>query len=65
MKIAANISVAVQMLAFAEGVLLAEKSGIARGVAVDVLTHQRDRIADAAQYRGPFVLRMPDEACSM
>jgi 3-hydroxyisobutyrate dehydrogenase-like beta-hydroxyacid dehydrogenase len=29
-KIAANLSLAVQMLAFSEGVLLAEKSGIAR-----------------------------------
>ena len=30
MKIATNLSLAVQMLAFSEGVLLAEKSGIAR-----------------------------------
>jgi 3-hydroxyisobutyrate dehydrogenase-like beta-hydroxyacid dehydrogenase len=36
MKIAINLSLAVQMLAFSEGVLLAEKSGIAREVAVDV-----------------------------
>src|SRR5437016_11411805 len=39
MKIAHNLSVAVQMLAFSEGILLAEKSGIARATAVDVLTH--------------------------
>ena len=38
MKIAINLSLAVQMLAFSEGVLLAEKSGIAREIAVDVLT---------------------------
>jgi len=37
MKIAVNLSLAVQMLAFSEGVLLAEKSGIARETAVDVL----------------------------
>jgi len=61
MKIAANISVAVQMLAFAEGVLLAEKSGIARDVAVDVLTHSAIA-SPMLQYRGPFVLQMPDEA---
>jgi len=61
MKIAANISVAVQMLAFAEGVLLAEKSGIARDVAVDVLTHSAIG-SPMLQYRGPFVLQMPDEA---
>jgi 3-hydroxyisobutyrate dehydrogenase-like beta-hydroxyacid dehydrogenase len=61
MKIATNISVAVQMLAFAEGVLLAEKSGIARETAVDVLT--RSAIASPMlQYRGPFVLKMPGEA---
>src|SRR5690242_14751852 len=39
MKIATNLSLAVQMLAFSEGVLLAEKSGIARDVAVDVLVN--------------------------
>jgi 3-hydroxyisobutyrate dehydrogenase-like beta-hydroxyacid dehydrogenase len=61
LKIAANISVAVQMLAFAEGVLLAEKSGIARDVAVDVLTHSAIG-SPMLQYRGPFVLQMPDEA---
>ena len=39
MKIGINLSLAVQMLAFCEGVLLAEKSGIARNVAVDVLVN--------------------------
>jgi 3-hydroxyisobutyrate dehydrogenase-like beta-hydroxyacid dehydrogenase len=61
MKIATNISVAVQMLAFAEGVLLAEKSGIARETAVDVMT-QSAIGSPMLQYRGPFVLRMPDQA---
>jgi len=61
MKIAMNISVAVQMLAFAEGILLAEKSGIAREVAVDVMTHSAIG-SPMLQYRGPFVLRLPDEA---
>ena len=37
MKIAHNLSLAVQMLAFCEGVLLAEKSGIDRATAVEVL----------------------------
>ena len=37
MKIAINLSLAVQMLAFSEGVLLAEKSGIPRETAVEVL----------------------------
>jgi 3-hydroxyisobutyrate dehydrogenase-like beta-hydroxyacid dehydrogenase len=61
MKIATNLSLAVQMLAFSEGVLLAEKSGIAREVAVDVLTHSAIA-SPMVQYRGPFVLQMPDEA---
>ena len=61
MKIATNLSLAVQMLAFSEGVLLAEKSGIARETAVDVLTHSAIG-SPMVQYRGPFVLKMPDEA---
>src|SRR5579872_3758204 len=61
MKIATNLSLAVQMLAFCEGVLLAEKSGIPRATAVDVLTHSAIA-SPMVQYRGPFVLKMPDEA---
>jgi len=61
MKIATNLSLAVQMLAFSEGVLLAEKSGIARDVAVDVLTHSAIA-SPMIQYRGPFVLQQPEEA---
>jgi 3-hydroxyisobutyrate dehydrogenase-like beta-hydroxyacid dehydrogenase len=60
-KIGTNLSLAVQMLAFSEGVLLAEKSGIAREVAVDVLTHSVIA-SPMVQYRGPFVLKQPDEA---
>jgi len=60
MKIAINLSLAVQMLAFSEGVLLAEKSGIARETAVDVLTHSVIG-SPMIQYRGPFVLGMPEE----
>jgi len=61
MKIATNLSLAVQMLAFSEGVLLAEKSGIARETAVEVLTHSVIA-SPMVQYRGPFVLKMPEEA---
>jgi 3-hydroxyisobutyrate dehydrogenase-like beta-hydroxyacid dehydrogenase len=60
-KIAANLSLAVQMLAFSEGVLLAEKSGIKREVAVDVLTNSAIA-SPMIKYRGPFVLQLPDEA---
>src|SRR6202043_274546 len=61
MKIAVNLSLAVQMLAFSEGVLLAEKSGIKREVAVDVLTHSAIA-SPMIKYRGPFVLQQPEEA---
>ena len=61
MKIAINLSLAVQMLAFSEAVLLAEKGGIARETAVDVLTHSVIA-SPMVQYRGPFVLIMPEEA---
>ena len=60
-KIAHNLSLAVQMLAFSEGVLLAEKSGISREVAVDVLTHSVIA-SPMVQYRGPFVLGLPEES---
>ncbi|MBZ5642424.1 MAG: NAD(P)-dependent oxidoreductase [Acidobacteriia bacterium] len=61
MKIAINLSLAVQMLAFSEGVLLAEKSGISREVAVDVLTNSAIA-SPMVKYRGPFVLKLPAEA---
>jgi len=61
MKIAINLSLATQMMAFSEGVLLAEKSGIARETAVDVLMHSAVA-SPMIQYRGPFVLQQPDEA---
>ncbi|HWT81119.1 MAG TPA: NAD(P)-dependent oxidoreductase [Candidatus Methylomirabilis sp.] len=61
MKIATNLSLAVQMLAFSEGVLLAEKSGIPRETAVEVLLNSVIA-SPMVKYRGPFVLRMPEEA---
>ena len=61
MKVATNLSLAVQMLAFSEGVLLAEKSGISRETAVEVLLNSVIA-SPMVKYRGPFVLNMPDEA---
>jgi 3-hydroxyisobutyrate dehydrogenase-like beta-hydroxyacid dehydrogenase len=61
MKIATNLSLAVQMLAFSEGLLLAEKSGIPRATAVEVLLNSVIA-SPMVKYRGPFVLNMPDEA---
>jgi 3-hydroxyisobutyrate dehydrogenase-like beta-hydroxyacid dehydrogenase len=60
MKIAVNQGLAVQMLSFAESVLLAEKAGIARERAVEVLL--KSVVASPmVKYRGPFVLGMPAE----
>lgn len=61
MKIATNLNLAVQMLAFSEAVLLAEKSGIKREVAVEVLLNSVIA-SPMIKYRGPLVLDMPDEA---
>ena len=61
MKITTNSNLAVQMLAFSEAVLLAEKSGIPRKTAVDVLTHSAIA-SPMVQYRGPFVLKLPETA---
>ena len=62
MKIATNLGLAVQMLAFSEAVLLAEKAGIARATAVEAL--MKSVIASPmVKYRGPFVLgKMPRDA---
>jgi 3-hydroxyisobutyrate dehydrogenase-like beta-hydroxyacid dehydrogenase len=61
MKIATNLSLAVQMLAFSEGVLLAERGGIDRETAVAVLLSSVIA-SPMVKYRGPFVLGQPDEA---
>jgi len=61
MKIAVNLSLAVQMLAFSEGVLIAEKAGIARETAVQVMLNSVIA-SPMIKYRGPFVLKLPAEA---
>ena len=61
MKIAMNLSLAVQMLAYSEGVLLAEKSGIDRKTAVEVFNNSVIA-SPMLQYRGGMVLGLPDEA---
>jgi len=60
-KIASNLQLAVQMLAFCEGVLLAEKAGIPRAKAVEVLLGTVIA-SPMVTYRGPFVLGQPEEA---
>jgi 3-hydroxyisobutyrate dehydrogenase len=61
LKIAINLSLHVQMVAFCEGLLLAEKDGIDREVAVDVMLSSVIA-SPMLKYRGPFVLESPDEA---
>jgi 3-hydroxyisobutyrate dehydrogenase-like beta-hydroxyacid dehydrogenase len=61
MKLAVNISLAVQMLAFSESVLLAEKGGIDRGLAVSVLT-QSAIGSPMLKGRAPLVLDLPEQA---
>src|SRR5919197_2633695 len=61
MKIAVNLQLQVQMVAFSEGVLLAEKSGIPRETAVEVMLASVIASPMVA-YRGPFLLEKPDEA---
>jgi 3-hydroxyisobutyrate dehydrogenase-like beta-hydroxyacid dehydrogenase len=61
LKLAINLSLTTQIAAFSEGLLLAEKAGIDRELAVDVML--RSAIASPMlKYRGPFVLERPDEA---
>ncbi len=61
MKVATNLALPVQMLAFSEGILLAEKFGIKRETAVEVILSSVTA-SPMVKYRGPFVLDMPDEA---
>ena len=61
LKLAINISLAVQMLAFAEGLLLAERAGIDRDLASDVMT-QSAIGSPMLKARAPLVFDLPDEA---
>jgi len=59
MKLAVNIGLAAQILAFSEGVLLAERGGIDRAVAVSVLTESASG-SPMLKARAPFFLDPPD-----
>jgi 3-hydroxyisobutyrate dehydrogenase-like beta-hydroxyacid dehydrogenase len=61
MKIAINLSLHVQMVAFSEGVLLAEKDGIPREVAVEAMLNSVIA-SPMIKYRGPMILEQPEEA---
>ena len=61
LKLAINISLAVQMLAFAEGLVLAERSGIDPKLAVEVMTGSPIG-SPMLKARADLVLDLPDEA---
>jgi 3-hydroxyisobutyrate dehydrogenase-like beta-hydroxyacid dehydrogenase len=61
LKLAINISLAVQMLAFSEGLLMAERAGIDPKLAVDVMTESPIG-SPMLKARAPLVLDLPDEA---
>ena len=61
MKIAVNLLLMVEVIAFGEAVALAEKGGVARESAVDAIL-KSVAAAPVLGYRGPFILegQMPD-----
>ena len=61
LKLAINISLAVQMLAFAEGLILADRDGVDRRVALDVMT-QSPIGSPMLKARAPLVLGLPEDA---
>jgi 3-hydroxyisobutyrate dehydrogenase-like beta-hydroxyacid dehydrogenase len=61
LKLAINISLAVQMLAFSEGLLLAERAGVDRKLALDVMT-QSPIGSPMLKARAPLLLGLPEEA---
>jgi len=61
LKLAINISLAVQMLAFSEGLLLAERAGIDPNLASDVMT-QSPIGSPMLKARAGLVFALPDEA---
>jgi 3-hydroxyisobutyrate dehydrogenase-like beta-hydroxyacid dehydrogenase len=61
MKIAVNLLLMVEVIAFGEAVALAEKGGVAREVAVDAIL-KSVAASPVLGYRGPFILegKMPE-----
>jgi 3-hydroxyisobutyrate dehydrogenase-like beta-hydroxyacid dehydrogenase len=61
MKTAINLNLAVQISAFSEGLLIAEKGGIPREIAVEAMLASVIASPSLA-YRAPFVFELPEEA---
>lgn len=62
MKLAINLVLMVEVIAFGEGIALAEKGGVARDVAVEAMLNSVVA-SPVLGYRGPFILegKMPKE----
>jgi 3-hydroxyisobutyrate dehydrogenase-like beta-hydroxyacid dehydrogenase len=62
MKLAVNLLLMVEVIAFGEAVAIAEKGGVAREVALDAVL-KSVTAAPVLGYRGPFILegKMPDK----
>lgn len=61
MKAAINLNLAVQFTAFSEGLLIAEKGGIPRDIAVESML-ESVIASPSLVYRAPFVFELPEEA---
>jgi 3-hydroxyisobutyrate dehydrogenase-like beta-hydroxyacid dehydrogenase len=61
LKLAININLAVQMLAFSEGVLLAERGGLDRELAVEMMSESAIG-SPLLRGRAPLVLDLPQDA---
>ncbi len=60
MKVAINLTLIVEMVAFCESVALAERGGVDRAIAVDAML--KSVVASPVMgYRGPFILDMPEK----
>ncbi len=61
MKLALNLAMPVQILALSEGVILAEKNGIDRKAALEIMLGGAVA-SPMLKYRAPFILNMPEKA---
>lgn len=61
MKVAINLNLQIQIQGFYEGLILAEKGGIPRGVAMEAMLNSVIA-SPSLKYRTPFILQKPDEA---
>jgi 3-hydroxyisobutyrate dehydrogenase-like beta-hydroxyacid dehydrogenase len=60
MKVAINLNLQVQIMGFYEGLVIAEKAGIPREVAMEAMLNSVIA-SPSLKYRTPFILEKPDE----